>query len=97
MDEKILLINDAIQHRYQITFTYDNYSRTVNPHMIGKLGGELHLHAYQVSNGSTSNPKGWKNFKVENIVNISVLPSTFKPENTYHPDNAHYTSIIKKI
>ena len=92
------IIKKAIENQQFVSFTYEGQPRTVAIHHLGILSDELQVHAYQVSNGSNSGHiPGWKNFHVEMIEAWSLLDQTFTPEPTYHPENSHYTQIIKRI
>lgn len=91
-------IKHAIQNHLQLKFTYDGHERTVNPHHLGILGGELQIHAYQVHDGSHSGAdRGWKNFHVSQIENLKELTMSFIPEESYHPSNSRYTEIFIQV
>lgn len=48
-------ITAAIHHRNLLTFVYDGFRRTVEPHTYGMdKKGHMALRAYQVSGGSES-------------------------------------------
>lgn len=72
-------IVDAIQSRSLLTFVYDGFMRTVEPHTYGTdTKGHLALRAYQVSGGSESGEYvGWKLFHVQNMQSVAVQPKTF--------------------
>ncbi len=72
-------ISQAIAGKQLITFSYDGYSRTVEPHTYGIDGkGHKALRAYQVGGGSSSGEyRGWKLFHVSEMRGLAVLPETF--------------------
>ena len=63
------MIIQAIRDRELVTFNYDGYPRTVEPHSYGQSSkGEELLRAYQVAGGSSSGSvQSWRLFKVEQI------------------------------
>ena len=66
------MIIQAIRDRELVTFFYDGYPRTVEPHAYGESskGEELHR-AYQVAGGSSSGRvQSWRLFKVDQINGI---------------------------
>jgi len=69
----------AIQERRLVTFSYDGYRRTVEPHAYGvDRKGHRALRAYQVGGGSESGEHvGWKLFHADEMQGLSVLPETF--------------------
>lgn len=69
----------AIQARHLLTFTYDGYARTVEPHAYGiDRKGHRALRAYQVAGGSESGEHiGWKLFHADGMRGLAVLPQTF--------------------
>jgi predicted DNA-binding transcriptional regulator YafY len=97
MDTK-QLIDKAISERKVISFVYEEQPRTVEPYMYGMLGNVTQLHAYQFAGGSNSGgiPE-WRNFHIDKIESLKIYDQTFELQLTYHPENANYTKIIKKI
>lgn len=74
-----MLMADAIQAHRLLTFTYNGYRRTVEPHTYG-IGRKGHraLRAYQVGGGSESGEfVGWKLFHVHEMDGISASPQSF--------------------
>ena len=74
-----MIICEAINNNNLLTFTYDGYSRIVEPHTFGtdKKGHEA-LRAYQVSGGSDSGEYvGWKLFHIHEMFNITILQEKF--------------------
>jgi len=74
-----MIIERAIQNRHLLAFTYDGFSRTVEPHTCGiDSKGHRALRAFQVGGGSESGEYiGWKIFHVDEILGLSQLPRTF--------------------
>lgn len=72
-------IERAIQSRHLVTFKYDGFLRTVEPHTYGiDSKGHLALRAYQVGGGSESGEYiGWKLFHVAEISGFSELSRSF--------------------
>jgi predicted DNA-binding transcriptional regulator YafY len=70
----------AIQNRNFLSFTYDGFTREVEPHCLGiDKKGHPALRAYQVAGGSESGEYvGWKLFHVNEIRNLHVLSKTFQ-------------------
>jgi predicted DNA-binding transcriptional regulator YafY len=92
-------IDEAIENRNLVTFTYQGYKRKVEPHHYGTLGGIPQLHSYQVEGGSKNGriPE-WRNFKMDKIVDLSIeKTSNFLPRTDYKPDNSNYSEIKKSI
>lgn len=91
-------LDNAISERKTITFQYDGYERTVEPHLYGILGGNEQLHAYQIRGGSSSGgiPQ-WRNFKLENMNNVAVNDEVFTIEESYNPSGAHYSEIKRQV
>ncbi len=72
-------ISQAIAGRKLVTFSYDGYSRTVEPHTYGIDGkGHKAVRAYQVAGGSSSGEyRGWKLFHVSDMRGLTALAETF--------------------
>jgi hypothetical protein len=90
----------AIQNRNLLTFSYDGYPRTVEPHTYGAdRKGHMALRAYQVGGGSESREYvGWKIFHVHEMSGVSVLPQTFLgPRPKYKRDDQAFTSIQAQL
>jgi hypothetical protein len=95
--EKLDLEN-AISGKKTITFEYDGYERTVEPHLYGKLGNDEQLHAYQIRGRSSSgNIPEWRNFKLEKMNNVAVNDEVFEIEASYNPLGANYLDIKKQV
>ncbi|MBL0162512.1 MAG: hypothetical protein IPP82_02345 [Xanthomonadales bacterium] len=74
-----MAISQAISAKHLITFSYDGFMRTVEPHTYGIDGkGHEALRAFQVAGGSNSGEfVGWKLFHISEMGGITVLPTTF--------------------
>ncbi|WP_447937023.1 hypothetical protein [Thermomonas fusca] len=72
-------ISQAIAGKHLISFSYDGYNRTVEPHTYGIDGkGHRAVRAYQVGGGSSSGEyRGWKLFHVNDMRGLTVLAETF--------------------
>ena len=93
-------IATAIQGRNLLSFTYDGYRRTVEPHTYGMdTKGHMALRAYQVSGGSESREYvGWKLFHVNEMLSVSVQPQTFSsPRADYKRGDKVFSSIRAQL
>lgn len=73
-------IAEAIRTQHLLTFNYDGYMRTVEPHTYGTdRKGNRALRAYQVGGGSESGERvGWKIFHERDMKGLAVLPHSFQ-------------------
>ncbi|KQZ34219.1 hypothetical protein [Duganella sp. Root1480D1] len=73
------MIPSAIKNKQLLSFIYDGYSRTVEPHTYGvDTKGHPALRAYQVGGGSDSGEfTGWKIFHVTEMRNLASTPTHF--------------------
>ena len=67
-------IAEAIRTQHLLTFNYDGYMRTVEPHTYGTdRKGNRALRAYQVGGGSESGERvGWKIFHERDMKGLAV-------------------------
>ena len=74
-----MIIEKAIQNCHLLVFTYDGFSRTVEPHTCGiDAKGHRALRAFQVGGGSESGEYvGWKMFHVDEMFSLSESPRSF--------------------
>lgn len=74
-----MVICEAINSQKLLSFSYDGYSRKVEPHTYGTdSNGHEALRAFQVSGGSESGEYvGWKLFHVNEMHGVSILQETF--------------------
>ncbi len=91
-------LDNAISEKKTITFKYDGYDRTVEPHLYGILGNKEQLHAYQIRGESSSaNIPEWRNFKLKKMNNVAVNDEQFEIEKSYNPSGTHYSKITKAV
>ena len=93
-------IATAIQGRNLLSFTYDGFRRTVEPHTYGTdTKGHQALRAYQVAGGSESGEYvGWKLFHVGEMHGITVLPQTFSgPRPKYKRGDTAFSNIRAQL
>lgn len=93
-------ITTAIQNRNFLSFTYDGFRRTVEPHTYGMdTKGHMALRAYQVGGGSESGEYvGSKLFHVHETHGLSVQPQTFTvPRPGYKRGDKAFTSIQAQL
>ena len=89
-------IASAIRNRQLLSFTYDGYSRIVEPHCYGTdKKGHSALRAYQVSGGSESGEYvGWKLFHTNETNHFVILPMHFPgPRPGYTRNDSAFVSI----
>lgn len=90
----------AIQNLNLLTFHYDGFSRTVEPHTYG-IGGKGHhaVRGYQVAGGSQSGEfVGWKLFHVNAMQDLSVLPGRFTSSRQgYKRDDKAFQTILAQL
>ncbi len=74
------LLCNAIAKRNLLSFTYDGFSRVVEPHLCGQNGaGHDILTAWLVGGYSKSDPKpGWRTYLLSEMRNVRVLDDTFQ-------------------
>ncbi|ENO89930.1 hypothetical protein [Thauera linaloolentis] len=71
-------IIDAITNREVLTFTYDGFPRTVEPHTYGiTTAGHKAVRAYQTGGRSSTGTLGWKMFLVSGIHGLTKSGATF--------------------
>lgn len=72
-------IATAIQGRNLLSFVYDGFRRTVEPHTFGvDAKGHIALRAYQVGGGSESGEYvGWKLFHANEMRGVTVQTQIF--------------------
>ena len=93
-------IASAIQSRNLLSFVYDGFRRTVEPHTFGvDAKGHAALRAYQVAGGSESGEYvGWKLFHVNEMQSAAVQPQTFSgPRPGYKRGDKAFASIRAQL
>jgi len=95
------ILEEAIENKHPLSFSYDGLERVAEPHHYGLYGKEnqLHLHAYQTE-GKSKNDKvpEWKNFAVDKIMNLDIKKDeTFEVRGTYDPTGAKYSEVYKRV
>lgn len=94
------MIPTAIHNKQLLSFTYDGYSRTVEPHTYGvDTKGHRALRAYQVGGGSDSGEfTGWKIFHVNEMRGLSTLPAQFAgPRHGYKRGDKAFSAIHAQL
>lgn len=92
-------ISQAIRAQNPIECRYHGKKRFIEPHHFGILGGENQLHCYQYDGESESGgiPE-WRNLKLNEIQALRVMTDIhFVIRPSYHPENAHYTTIEQSV
>ena len=93
-------IEKAIHGRQLLSFVYDGYRRTVEPHTYGTdAKGHLALRAYQVGGGSDSGEHvGWKLFHVHEMLGLTVQPQSFaNPRPGYKRGDKAFAKITAEL
>ena len=93
-------ITSAIQNMNLLSFVYDGFQRTVEPHTYGiDTKGHKAIRAYQVSGGSESGESvGWKIFHVSEMHGLSVLPQQFSaPRPKYKRGDTAFSTIYAQL
>jgi len=93
-------IATAIQGRNLLSFMYDGFRRTVEPHTFGMdAKGHMALRAYQVDGGSESGEYvGWKMFHAHEMLGLTVQSQTFAgPRPGYKRGDKAFTSIRAQL
>ena len=95
-----MTIQTAIRNRNLLSFNYDGYSRTAEPHTYGIDGKGHHaIRAYQVAGGSSSGEYvGWKIFHVNDMRGLKVLPQQFAGQRPgYKRDDKAFSTILAQL
>ncbi len=72
------ILANAIRSMSLVSFFYDGFPRTVEPYCLGRSERGLLLRGFQTAGGSAKgNVPGWHLFRVEKMLRLEVLPSTF--------------------
>ena len=93
-------ISRAIREKRLLTFSYDGYSRTVEPHTYGiDVKGHESVRAYQVGGGSSSGEyRGWKMFHVSEMSGLSVTSAHFASARLdYKPGDKAFSTIYAQL
>lgn len=93
-------IATAVQGHNLLSFMYDGYRRTVEPHAYGTdKQGHSALRAYQVGGGSESGQYvGWKLFHTNEMHGVTVQPQTFAgPRPGYKRGDKAFASIKAQL
>jgi len=90
------IIEEAIQNKKIIQFSYKGELRIVEPYAYGvsSKSNDI-LRAYQVEGGSSSsNDLGWRLFTVNKIENLITLDDKFEPtRDGYNPEDSAMVEI----
>lgn len=79
------LVEQAIQNRKILEFTYHGFLRVVEPHILGVNRGVTQVLAYQIGGRSKSGgiPE-WRRFDLHEIKNLVITNQTFSgPRDTW--------------
>jgi hypothetical protein len=93
-------IEKAIYGRQLLSFVYDGFRRTVEPHTYGTdAKGHLALRAYQVGGGSDSGEHvGWKLFHVHEMLSLTVQRQSFaNPRPGYKRGDKAFAKITAEL
>ena len=93
-------IANAIRERKLLQFTYDGFSRTVEPHAYGiDRKNRYVVRAFQVAGGSESGEYvGWKLFCEDEMLGTAVLNQTFSgPRPGYKRGDKAMYQIVEEL
>jgi predicted DNA-binding transcriptional regulator YafY len=99
-DKMETIICEAINHKRLLQFSYDDLTRIVEPHLLGKkTSGNTVLSAYMVDGYSESDDEPyWRSFVVDEIEFLVMLDEKFKtPREGYNPDDTTMTEIYCRL
>lgn len=71
------IIRQAITQKRLLDLYYDNYSREVEPHILGIKNNNYGILAYQIGGESSSEKMGWKRMYFDKIRDIKISEKTF--------------------
>lgn len=73
------IVIQAIKEKRILTFNYDDFTRTVEPHCYGiTTAGNEAIRCYQTAGGSSSGKvPGWHLMKIDKILNLTLTQETF--------------------
>jgi hypothetical protein len=94
------IICQAIAQKRLLQFAYDDLTRIVEPHLLGKkTSGRIVLSAYLVDGYSTSDSQPyWRNFIVDEMEFLVMLDETFPGRREgYNPDDNTMTEIYCRL
>jgi hypothetical protein len=93
-------ITASIQGRRLIHFTYDDCSRDVEPHTLGRLqNGNVALSGFQVGGFSVSGHRPeWRLFSLDKITGFRILDLTFTGTRPgYNPRDSRMSRIFASL
>jgi len=93
-------ISHAIRERRMLTFTYDGYTRIVEPHCHGiTTAGNEAIRCYQTEGGSSSGKvPGWHMMTVGKITALTVSSVIFGgPRPEYKRDDKGMSTIFEQL
>jgi predicted DNA-binding transcriptional regulator YafY len=85
----VQIIEQAIQNKKLIEFTYGGHLRVVEPHVLGTQGGVIQVLGYQIGGSSSSGgiPE-WRRFDVSKMSGISISNESFPGKRPF-PSGKH--------
>lgn len=94
------LICEAIRCKRLLKFSYDNHTRVVEPHILGRdSAGHDILSAYLVRGHSESQKEPyWRSYLLSGITLLSMLDETFaSPRKGYNPRDPRMHQIYCRL
>jgi len=74
------IIKEAVLKQLCLSFDYENYDRTVEPHCVGlTTKNNYAVRAYQTLGSSSTGNLGWKMFEIGKMKNLKILDQEFSP------------------
>lgn len=92
-------LQQAVNQRQLLTFTYDDKLRVVEPHAYGidKHGDQV-IRAFQVDGESATTRSSWKLFKVNRMVDARIVEGTSAaPRPGYKPGDKVMLTILAQL
>lgn len=88
----------AIKNQNVITFDYDGYSRTVEPHCYGvTTKGNEAIRAYQIDGYSSSGKMGWKLYDLSKADDIEAQNERFEVRDDYKKGDKGMSRIFSEV
>lgn len=94
------VIVDSITNKRCLSFTYDGFPRTVEPHTYGlSRKDEEVLRAYQIGGGHASGHfEPWHLFSISKMFGLTMADSTFSgPRSGYRRGDNHIPTIYAQL
>lgn len=104
--DTIDILTSAIRQKRQISYEYNSPGRATgvrigNPHAIFvSTSDNVNIDIYKVDGVKTDPSKplpAWRQYKVKEISNVTILDKEFTVAEGYNPNSKQYARVIAKI